>query len=272
MYFQHTSGAVSMANFGPDSNNSQFFITSGDCPNLDGTHVVCGYVLRGFEIISDMEKVSTEEGTLTTDILIVGSGELNAADETTWNFYDADDNLPPFPADWAEAEKYEEKDVEEVLKLLDTIKTLGNRFFNDREVVSAFRKYKKVISYLKYFTDSHAGVKAAADSFSKLQMENMLNMAACLLKLERFAEVVTICNDVIRGGGGGLSKAFYRRGVAEIEMKEYDSALADLKQAHAMTPNDKNILEQFNRGKALLLEYRKTERTTSQKMFRDLQL
>lgn len=51
-----------MANFGkPNTNNSQFFITSGECHHLDGTNVVVGYVLRGFGIISEMEKVASNE-------------------------------------------------------------------------------------------------------------------------------------------------------------------------------------------------------------------
>lgn len=54
-----------MANFGkPDTNNSQFFITSGDCYNLDGTNVVFGYVLRGFGVIGEMEKFATNEAEL----------------------------------------------------------------------------------------------------------------------------------------------------------------------------------------------------------------
>lgn len=59
---QHEEGAVSMANFGkPNTNNSQFFITSIECPHLDGTNIVVGYVLRGFGIISEMEKYSSNE-------------------------------------------------------------------------------------------------------------------------------------------------------------------------------------------------------------------
>ncbi len=55
-----------MANFGkPDTNNSQFFITSGECPNLDGRNVVFGYVLRGFGIIGEMEKYATNEAEPT---------------------------------------------------------------------------------------------------------------------------------------------------------------------------------------------------------------
>lgn len=56
-------GTVSMANFGDkNTNNSQFFITSIPCPQLDGTNVVVGYVIRGFGIIGELEKCSTVNG------------------------------------------------------------------------------------------------------------------------------------------------------------------------------------------------------------------
>lgn len=61
-----------MANFGnPNTNNSQFFITSVDCPHLDGTNVVVGYVLRGFGIISEMEKFASNEAVPLRVILIL---------------------------------------------------------------------------------------------------------------------------------------------------------------------------------------------------------
>lgn len=49
---------LSMANQGPNSNNSQFFITFAATPSLDGKHVVFGKVKNGKEIVDEIQKHS----------------------------------------------------------------------------------------------------------------------------------------------------------------------------------------------------------------------
>ncbi|KAF8417073.1 peptidyl-prolyl cis-trans isomerase-like 3 [Tirmania nivea] len=48
-------GVVSMANSGPDTNGSQFFITYGSHPHLDGRNTVFGKVIGGFEVLDELE-------------------------------------------------------------------------------------------------------------------------------------------------------------------------------------------------------------------------
>lgn len=50
-----------MANAGPNTNGSQFFITLKECKHLDGKHVVCGQVTDGLEVVMEMAKVPTDE-------------------------------------------------------------------------------------------------------------------------------------------------------------------------------------------------------------------
>ena len=68
---KHTGpGILSMANAGPGTNGSQFFLCFDAFPHLDGKHVVFGKVTKGIELLAAMEKVGSQSGKTSVPVLI----------------------------------------------------------------------------------------------------------------------------------------------------------------------------------------------------------
>eukprot|EP00826_Nyctotherus_ovalis_P059369 TRINITY_DN8249_c0_g2_i2.p2 TRINITY_DN8249_c0_g2~~TRINITY_DN8249_c0_g2_i2.p2 ORF type:complete len:192 (+),score=50.94 TRINITY_DN8249_c0_g2_i2:88-663(+) len=67
---------LSMANAGPNTNGSQFFITTVVTSWLDGRHVVFGKVISGTEVVKKIEAVGTQSGSPKKTVIITDSGEL----------------------------------------------------------------------------------------------------------------------------------------------------------------------------------------------------
>ncbi len=74
---KHTGpGILSMANAGPNTNGSQFFICTVKTSFLDGKHCVFGQVVEGMEVVKNVEMVGSASGKTSQTVVVKDSGQL----------------------------------------------------------------------------------------------------------------------------------------------------------------------------------------------------
>ena len=75
---KHTKrGDLSMANAGPNTNGSQFFLCTVETNWLDGKHCVFGNVTKGMDVVKKVESYGSQSGSTSAKIIVADCGQLS---------------------------------------------------------------------------------------------------------------------------------------------------------------------------------------------------
>ncbi|TLS28237.1 hypothetical protein PpBr36_01530 [Pyricularia pennisetigena] len=263
---------LSMANAGPGTNGSQFFVTTVPTPHLDKKHVVFGQVLSGKSVVRQIENLTTHAGDKPVKSAIIADcGEL-PADAVVGDAAKEADKYGDKYEDFPEDDEGGPLDVARVITIATDCKTFGNNAFKAGDHATALSKYQKGLRYLneepeRDQEDVPADVK---EKLAALRFTLNNNAALMNLKLESWEDAKNAASSALAvksASDAERAKALYRRGLAYIRLKDEDAAIKDLEEAKKLAPGDAAVAKELDQVKKAAAARAAKEKAAYKKFF-----
>mmetsp|Transcript_71238 Transcript_71238/g.112835 ORF Transcript_71238/g.112835 Transcript_71238/m.112835 type:complete len:228 (+) Transcript_71238:106-789(+) len=166
----------------------------------------------------------------------------------------------------------------------EKFKQEGNAKFKEQNFQKALAAYWKVFTHVNGLTlpgqkseaDSYAGMLGRSttgnqvpadkvEDVKRLTQSTHLNMAACYLKQSKHQKCIDACTKALEHGP--ISKAFFRRGQANLELRNLDEAKSDFEKARELEPNDATIVAELRRLQVAFKQHEQKEKAKFKGMF-----
>lgn len=140
-------------------------------------------------------------------------------------------------------------DAVAIVKIATACKEYGNTAFKSGNYSLGLDKYQKGLRYVNEDPDLENQPQSIKDDLKALRFSLNNNSALLNIKLEAWddaARSASAALDVEGVKDADRAKAFYRRGLANIRLKDEEAALRDLSEANTLAPNDSAITRELN--------------------------
>jgi peptidylprolyl isomerase len=263
---------LAMANTGPDTNDSQFFINTFPSPHLNGKHTIFGKIIYGKSTVKTIEYTSADSKYIPTDpVVIEDCGIWNESlgvpvYNASYNSI-AGDIYEEYPDD---DDHFDKENPEESYKASEIIKNSGGELFKLKNYQEAFFKYKKALRYVNELIPDKDSSLELNVKFEDLKKKLFLNLALTSINLKDYKQSITYSTYLLETtpiSSTEKAKGYYRRGVALFELKKYNDALIDLQKCFELNANDQIVKRKIEDTEKLIQQQKDKDKQKYAKFF-----